>query len=304
MSKAFLAAAALACASFAAYSADYFVVVPVQGRSILAANINVALSTVTLPRAVVNMPYAGFDLKTLLSVTGDAAFTGTGVQWSLVSGALPAGLTLNADGTLSGTPSVVETRSFSVRATYKTKTGEQAYQLITGLSFSTWNAVDKGSTVTLSGDTATAAAASMVRGTVGKSSGKWYWEVKVSTAPYGTIVGVANGAADLNNYIGSSAASYGLMAAPPNPFGYVCFNGCGSNAAAQFAVNNVMGFALDMDTRTLRVYRDGFLTITATSLPAGALYPAVGGQFSGTYVANFGSQGFWLTPPTGYNALQ
>lgn len=79
---------------------------------------------------------------------------------------------------------------------------------------------------------------------------------------------------------------------------------CEPLAPALFNVNDVLGFALDMDGRTLTIYRNGNLAFTTTNLPSGTLYPTVGGSLYGTYVANFGGQGFWRTPPTGYNALQ
>jgi hypothetical protein len=109
---------------------SYFVVVPTPGKtSVSAPSINVSLAGYTLPGGMSGQPYAGFDFRTLLSVTGDPTFTGIGVRWRVVSGSLPAGLTLNADGTLSGTPTAGGTSSFQVMASYKTKAGQQAYQV-------------------------------------------------------------------------------------------------------------------------------------------------------------------------------
>ncbi len=113
-----------------ALAADYYVVVPVPNRVGPAPIINVALNSYTLPQAVVGGAYAGFDFKQLLQVTGDSAFNASQAAWSLASGALPAGLTLNAStGVLSGTPTTPGTTSFSVKAVYKTASGEQAYQV-------------------------------------------------------------------------------------------------------------------------------------------------------------------------------
>ena len=120
---------ALACAS--ASAADFYVVVPVQGKQV-PGSINVSLGSYTLPSGLIGTPYDGFNLKTLLSVTGDPAYTGYGVRWSLASGSLPAGLTLDANGAISGTPTATGTASFNVRATYKTKAGVQAYQIFVG----------------------------------------------------------------------------------------------------------------------------------------------------------------------------
>jgi hypothetical protein len=79
---------------------------------------------------VVNRSYAGFDFNSLLSVTGDPSYTGYGVHWRVVSGSLPAGLTLGDNGKLTGTPTAAATSSIQVMATYKTKAGQQAYQLV------------------------------------------------------------------------------------------------------------------------------------------------------------------------------
>ncbi|WP_434717066.1 putative Ig domain-containing protein [Paraburkholderia sp. A2RO-4L] len=120
----------LLAASSSLFASSYFVVVPVPARTSSAAeNISVSLSGYALPSAIVGQPYAGFDFKRLLSVTGDSQYTGYGVHWSVVGGALPAGLVLNGDGTLSGTPTAAGTASFQVMASYKAKAGEQSYQV-------------------------------------------------------------------------------------------------------------------------------------------------------------------------------
>lgn len=48
----------------------------------------------------------------------------------MAGGALPAGLSLSSSGRLSGTPTAAGTSSFQVMAAYKTKAGEQSYQVI------------------------------------------------------------------------------------------------------------------------------------------------------------------------------
>jgi hypothetical protein len=125
--KASLLTAALA-ASFPALASDYYVVVPVPNHT-AAGNISVALAGFSLPAAQVGQPYTGFDFKSLLSVTGDAAYNGYGVRWSIVSGSLPAGLTLNSNGTVSGTPTAGGSATFQVMASYKSKAGQQTYQI-------------------------------------------------------------------------------------------------------------------------------------------------------------------------------
>ena len=111
----------------------YHIVVPVKGKTL--SNVAVSLSGLQLPQGTVGLPYAGVDFKTLLTVTGDASFTGYGVKWSVIDGNLPTGLTLSSNGVLSGTPTSAGTSTIRLRASYKTKTGENAYQIVVvGLS--------------------------------------------------------------------------------------------------------------------------------------------------------------------------
>ncbi|KVP75464.1 hypothetical protein WJ97_13990 [Burkholderia ubonensis] len=131
MKKLLLASLLAAC--LPAFAGQFFVVVPIPGKSTTGAPaINVSLAGYALPAGLAGQPYAGFDFKSLLSVSGDPSYTGYGVHWSVVSGSLPAGLTLNSDGTLSGTPTAGGTSNFQVMARYKTKAGQQSYQVLVG----------------------------------------------------------------------------------------------------------------------------------------------------------------------------
>jgi hypothetical protein len=122
----------VAVLSTSALATNYYVVVPVQNRTATAGNITVVLGANSLPSAIAGRPYAGFDFKSVLQVKGDPNFSTAGVTWSVVSGALPAGLTLSPAGVLAGTPSLGGTSTFQLQASYKTKTGQQAYQVIVG----------------------------------------------------------------------------------------------------------------------------------------------------------------------------
>ena len=74
----------------------------------VAANAAPVITTTSLPSTVVGQPYSA-----ILSAAG-----GTGSRtWSLGSGALPAGLSLSATGTLSGTPTSTSTANFTLRVT-------------------------------------------------------------------------------------------------------------------------------------------------------------------------------------------
>lgn len=125
-----LIAALLAATCLSAVATEYYVVVPLPNRT-SATNINVTLNSGVLPGAIVGKPYPGFDFKTVLQVTGDPAFNPSRVTWRVVGGALPPGLTLDAVGVLSGSPSAGGTSTFQLQASYQTKSGQQSYQIIT-----------------------------------------------------------------------------------------------------------------------------------------------------------------------------
>ncbi|KVP75567.1 LamG domain-containing protein [Burkholderia ubonensis] len=130
----FVAAAIALTMTCGALAADYLVVVPVKGRTAAAPQpaISVTLNPAALPGGLTGEPYDGFDFNTALQVTGDADFKSSGVTWSIVEGALPEGLALSADGRLAGTPTQAGNTTFSVRASYRTKTGQHAYQVVVG----------------------------------------------------------------------------------------------------------------------------------------------------------------------------
>ena len=96
-----------------------------------AAEIVVALTGgPALPAGEVNWPYS-YDLKQLLTITGES-WSSPNVSWSLPAGALPAGLSLGADGVISGIPTTKDLvgANFQVKASYKGKDGQQVYTIV------------------------------------------------------------------------------------------------------------------------------------------------------------------------------
>ncbi len=86
----------------------------------------ITLSPGALPGATAGTAYGQ-------TLTASSALVGGSYSYSVFSGALPAGVTLNpATGEISGTPTAVGTFSFTVRATHDPTgcTGDQAYTLV------------------------------------------------------------------------------------------------------------------------------------------------------------------------------
>lgn len=130
MLKKIIALAALSVVASGVSAADYYVVVPVTGKTAPAPEISVALNSYTLPVAQVGVPYSGFDFKTVLQVTNDPAFSTSGVTWSVAPG-LPGGFSLSSDGVLTGTPTTANEAGtlLEVTSAYKSKTVKQSYTL-------------------------------------------------------------------------------------------------------------------------------------------------------------------------------
>lgn len=126
---------AVAAPAFAA--STFHLVVPLGARTQVqepVEAISVSLAGAALPKAGLSVGYSE-SLRPYLSVTGDAAFDASNARWSLVDGALPAGLALDeATGAVSGTPTTKTTSpaSFTVLASYKGKDGQAVYTIEVG----------------------------------------------------------------------------------------------------------------------------------------------------------------------------
>lgn len=110
----------------------------------------------------------------------------------------------------------------------------------------TWNPSDKGATVSLSNGNLTAgsssAAFASVRATLGRSTGKYYFEVLCTT--FGsTRTGLGDGAFSLSTYVGNSAKSAGVVNGGNTVNGFTHNQTGGVTPAA----GDVLGFAVDLD---------------------------------------------------------
>jgi hypothetical protein len=91
------------------------------GLNFDCSNTTIIVDPATLPDGTVDVPYN----QTITASGGSAPYT-----FAITSGALPAGLTLASDGNLTGTPTTVETATFTITATDSNGcSGSQAYSL-------------------------------------------------------------------------------------------------------------------------------------------------------------------------------
>ncbi len=167
--------------------------------------------------------------------------------------------------------------------------------------YATWNPSDKSSHITLSGGNLTATTdgtASSVRSTIGKSSGKWYWEVSMLTNQF-QIIGIQNATASLNQFPGGDANGWGYYGSSGSKY-----NGAGAVAyGATFTAGDVIGVALDMTAGTIIFYKNNSSQGTAFTGLTGTQFAAIGDPgAAGAHTANFGASAFTYTPPAGYNA--
>jgi sialate O-acetylesterase len=159
----------------------------------------------------------------------------------------------------------------------------------------TWDEKNKGLVSTLSrGNLVDAigvtAGWDSVRATRGFSSGKWYWEITVTTiGKSGGVIGVGTAATSLsNNFCGADANSWGYQSTGVGLHGGAPTD----NGAAGYGRGDVIGVALDMDNGTLIFYKNGVSQGQFASGLRGTFYPIVSGTQNAVFTANFGARAF------------
>jgi len=127
-------------------------------------------------------------------------------------------------------------------------------------------------------------------GSIGVSSGKWYWEATIISRTLATTCAVG-----ISFKIDGRTDTY-----LDTPDGDVFTN-------VSMAANDVYGIKLDRDGNTIEFFKNNVSLGSPTSLTAGRTwYPAFSdehGTDSCVMAANFGQRPFTYTPPTGFRAL-
>lgn len=161
------------------------------------------------------------------------------------------------------------------------------------------SSIHKHSSITLSNNALTATSQNInsyrgVRAELGKSAGKWYWEVKIDTAGNNSLVsvGVANESVPFatvatgNNFEGTKHLNKGLS----------------------WITGDTIGLLLDMsDTNgKLTFYKNGtYLSVLENIKEIGkVVFPMTGGWNSWVHTFNFGETPFTYPIPDGYKAYK
>lgn len=169
------------------------------------------------------------------------------------------------------------------------------------VTYATWNPSDKGTEITLSGGNLVATHSGAVsyggvRGTIDKSTGKWYWEVTVTTAGNVTRIGAANATENINSAHGNNSVVYAATNEGVQ-------NGGVPWTGATYTTGDVLGFALDADAnpKTFKAYKNNALQGTFTDIAGDGNFPYLSFYSGGVATANFGATSMTYTAPTGYN---
>jgi SPRY domain len=181
------------------------------------------------------------------------------------------------------------------------------------------NYADKGTSATITGanlDYTASASGTIGKGSIGVSSGKWYWEINIlSTANW---VGICSASESPNiTYLGATATSYTYAGGNGNKYN----NGTYSAYGSTFTTGDVICVALDMDNSAVYFGKQaggtGSITWQNSGVPTsgssktGAAFtalpttivPALGNNSASNCSINFGQRPFSATPPSGFKPL-
>ena len=168
-------------------------------------------------------------------------------------------------------------------------------------NYCTWDPVTKGSTITLAsgnlGYTVGGAAGLVCPGTIRVSSGKWFWEVTL-TSGYGGI-GVAQVPYTAGmSYIGQDTTSWGFYSTLGK-----AYNNTFTGAYGTYTTNDVIGVALDADAGSITFYKNGVSLGVAFTGMTGPYIPITSVNGAGSGMANFGQRTFAYAAPSGFKAI-
>ena len=152
--------------------------------------------------------------------------------------------------------------------------------------------------------TTTSGASSYNQGTIGVSSGKWYWEIKYVSDTDGSNNYARIGIADINPpNTGGLGETEGIAYEAIN--GNRKIRGSAASYGNTYAPGDIIGVALNLDDNELIFYKNGTAQNSGTAIDISSYTPKTGfwhpafnyddGSNSGVFEANFGSPSFSIS---------
>ena len=145
-------------------------------------------------------------------------------------------------------------------------------------------------------------------GSLGIDSGKWYWEIKPTASSIATLyslIGIARGInLATGNNLGYQVGDYGYYSYDGDIV--TNNNGAGESYGASYAVDDIIGVALDLDNKTITFYKNNSSQGVIKGLLDGMYYTAIGdwnGSGTTTFEARFDSSLWSYSAPTDHIAL-
>jgi hypothetical protein len=201
----------------------------------------------------------------------------------------------------SGNGNYWTTNNISVTAgvTYDAMSDVPTLTSATVANYCVASPIDKGSSLTLSQANLSGSIGTtwnIARGTIGNTSGKWYYEFQFSGTS--ALIGICGLVTNLATNLGVSASDYGYQSS-----GFKWNNNSNPAYGATWTTGDIIGVAYDLDVGTIEFYKNGTSQGVAYSgIPAGTYFPAVS-IYNSTLWTNFGQRPFSYTPPSGFNRL-
>ena len=158
-------------------------------------------------------------------------------------------------------------------------------------------------------------ATNCVPGTMGVTTGKWYWEGLLTTQTNSQqYFGVANASFDLSKTVGEDAYSWGMTVQSNSSNGKAQHNNVQSSSYATFGNGDICMVAYDMGTGKIWFGRNGtWFNSGAPASGTGEIYSNLSGTIvpmlankinsGGVLQVNFGQRPFAYTPPAGFVSL-
>jgi hypothetical protein len=204
----------------------------------------------------------------------------------------------------SGNTNYWTTNNISVTAgtTYDAMIDSPTLTSATVANYCVMNPIGGNSSMTLlNGNLNTSATAYSLHryGTIGVSSGKYYWEASptaMSGSGNGMVVGISND-------IQESGTTFNGIRGYFSNDGKAYTGTSGATYGATWTTNDILGMALDLNAGTLTFYKNNVSQGTAFTGLTGEWFPLIRTDATVTSFINFGQRPFAYTPPSGFVRL-